>query len=85
MKIIVIILAGGKGIRMGGDLPKQFIPLNGKPVLMHTMEVFYQWDRVIDLVLVIPEEHSSYWKMLCKELNFTIPHRLAYGGETRFQ
>ncbi len=84
MKNTVIIVAGGKGLRMGGDLPKQFIPLQGKPVLMHTLDVFHQWDAAADLLLVIPEEHESYWKMLCGELNFTIPHRVVYGGETRF-
>ena len=83
-KYTVIIVAGGKGLRMGGDLPKQFLPLQGKPVLMHTLEAFYRWDSTAGLLLVIPEEHDSYWKMLCKELNFTIPHRVVYGGETRF-
>ena len=80
----VIIVAGGKGLRMGGDLPKQFLPLQGKPVLMHTIDTFYKWDSSVCIVLVIPEEHGSYWKMLCKELNFTVPHRVVYGGETRF-
>ena len=84
MKKTVIIVAGGKGLRMGGDLPKQFIPLRGKPVLMHTLEVFYQWDATAGLVLVIPEEHAAYWNMLRRELNFTIPHRTVFGGETRF-
>ena len=84
MRRTVIILGGGKGVRMGGDLPKQFIPLQGKPVLMHTIDVFYRWDATIDLVLVLPAEHIPYWEMLCKELNFSIPHRIVYGGETRF-
>jgi len=84
MRRTVIILGGGKGQRMGGDLPKQFIPLQGKPVLMHTIDVFYRWDQTIDLVLVIPEEHATYWSMLCRELNFTIPHKIVLGGETRF-
>jgi 2-C-methyl-D-erythritol 4-phosphate cytidylyltransferase len=84
MKHTVIIVAGGKGLRMGGELPKQFLPLQGKPVLMHTLSVFYQWDSGADLLLVIPEEHDAYWKMLCKELNCTIPHRIVYGGDTRF-
>ena len=84
MKRVVIIVAGGKGLRMGGDLPKQFIPLQGKPVLMYTLGAFYKWDSTADLLLVIPEEHELYWKMLCKELNFTIPHIVVYGGETRF-
>lgn len=84
MKHTVIIVAGGKGLRMGGELPKQFIPLQGKPVLMHTIEAFYKWDSTAELLLVIPEEHNVYWKMLCKELGFIIPHRIVYGGETRF-
>ena len=85
MKRTVIIVAGGKGLRMGSDLPKQFIPLHGKPVLMHTIDAFYKWDPTFCLLLVIPEEHASYWKMLCKELDFTVPHRVVFGGETRFR
>ena len=84
MRKTVLIVAGGKGVRMGSDLPKQFIPLHGKPILMHTMDVFYRWDSTVDLLTVIPVEHADYWKMLCKELNFSIAHRVVYGGETRF-
>jgi 2-C-methyl-D-erythritol 4-phosphate cytidylyltransferase len=84
MKKAVIIVAGGKGVRMGGNLPKQFIPLHGKPVLMHTMDVFYRWDQLIDIVLVLPEAYDAYWKMLCKELSFATPHRTVFGGKTRF-
>jgi len=84
MKRAVIIVAGGKGVRMGGELPKQFIPLHGKPVLMHTLEVFQRWDASVQLVLVIPEEQRSYWEMLCRELNCIIPHTIVAGGETRF-
>jgi len=84
MEHTVIIVAGGKGLRMGGDLPKQFIPLQGKPVLMHTLETFHRWSAEANLLLVIPEEHESYWTMLCRELCFAVPHRVVYGGETRF-
>ncbi|MDR1525500.1 MAG: 2-C-methyl-D-erythritol 4-phosphate cytidylyltransferase [Tannerella sp.] len=84
MKRTVIIVAGGKGVRMGGGLPKQFVPLQGKPVLMHTLAVFHQWDATAEILLVIPEEQASYWTMLCKELNCTVPHRIVYGGGTRF-
>ncbi|MDR1115645.1 MAG: 2-C-methyl-D-erythritol 4-phosphate cytidylyltransferase, partial [Tannerella sp.] len=84
MKRTVIIVAGGKGLRMGGGLPKQFVPLLGKPVLMHTLEVFYGWDAGADLLLVIPEDQASYWAMLCRELNCIVPHRIVYGGDTRF-
>ncbi|MDR1382004.1 MAG: 2-C-methyl-D-erythritol 4-phosphate cytidylyltransferase [Tannerella sp.] len=85
MKRTVIIVAGGRGVRMGGSLPKQFIPLHGKPVLMHTLEVFHQWDASAGLLVVIPREHAPYWAMLCRELRCDIPHRVVYGGDTRFQ
>jgi 2-C-methyl-D-erythritol 4-phosphate cytidylyltransferase len=84
MKKTVIIVGGGKGLRMGAELPKQFIPLQGKPILMHTIEVFHQWDASAELVLVIPEEHEAYWNMLRRELNFTVPYRTVFGGETRY-
>lgn len=80
----VLIVAGGKGLRMGGDLPKQFIPLEGKPVLMHTLETFHRWDASAELVLVLPEDHQPYWNMLCQEIGCKVPHRIANGGETRF-
>ena len=84
MRKYVLIVAGGKGLRMGGDLPKQFIPLEGKPVLMHTLEAFHRWDASTELVLVLPEDHQSYWNMLCREIGCKVPHRIANGGETRF-
>ena len=80
----VLIVAGGKGLRMGSDLPKQFIPINGKPVLMRTIEAFYNFDKAINIVLVLPEPHQEYWRNLCKEYGFNIPHRTVTGGETRF-
>jgi 2-C-methyl-D-erythritol 4-phosphate cytidylyltransferase len=84
MNKYVIIVAGGKGLRMGGDLPKQFIPLKGKPVLMHTLNTFHKWNPLAELILVIPKEHESYWNILCKELNYNVLHKIVYGGETRF-
>lgn len=84
MKNNVIIVAGGKGLRMGSDLPKQFIPIGGKPVLMHTIKAFYDFDNNIQIVLVLPVSHQDYWKELCKEYNFSIQHTIANGGETRF-
>lgn len=84
MQKYVLIVAGGKGLRMGGDLPKQFIPLEGKPVLMHTLETFHRWDDKAELILVLPEDHQPYWKMLCREIGCKAPHRIANGGETRF-
>lgn len=80
----VIIVAGGKGLRMGSDLPKQFIPLVGKPVLMRTIEAFYNFDKSINIILVLPLSHQDYWTQLCEEYNFTIAHKVVTGGETRF-
>lgn len=80
----IIIVAGGKGLRMGGDIPKQFIPVNGKPVLMRTIEAFYTYDNKIDIILVLPVDQQQYWKQLCGEYGFSLPHRIADGGSTRF-
>lgn len=80
----VIIVAGGKGLRVGGEIPKQFIPIGGKPVLMHTIEAFYNYDEQINIILVLPESHREYWGELCAKYNFTIRHAIAIGGETRF-
>lgn len=84
MKHTALIVAGGKGLRMGSELPKQFLPIGGKPVLMHTLEAFYRFDSGIDLILVLPEEQQGYWKQLCEKHRFTIRHLIANGGETRF-
>ena len=60
MKKYVIVVAGGKGLRMGGDIPKQFIPLKGKPVLMRTLETFYAYDPQMELILVLPVDQQAY-------------------------
>lgn len=80
----IIIVAGGKGLRMGGELPKQFIPIAGKPILMHTVEAFYNFDPDINIILVLPDSHRDYWAKLCKEYKFEVPHTITSGGETRF-
>ena len=67
MKKYVIIVAGGKGLRMGSDLPKQFLPMGDKPVLMHTLEVFRRYDEALQIILVLPQEQQSFWKQLCDE------------------
>lgn len=84
MKKYVIIVAGGKGLRMGGDLPKQFLPMGGKPVLMHTLEVFRKYDATLQIILVLPREQQQFWKQLCEEHHFAVEHTVADGGETRF-
>ena len=58
MSRYIIIVAGGKGLRMGGDLPKQFIPMAGKPLLMHTVEAFHRWDAKARIVLALPVDHQ---------------------------
>ena len=77
-----IIVAGGRGLRMGGELPKQFLPLSGKPVLMRTLELFE--GEVSRIILVLPEDHIPFWQELCQKYHFTLPHTVALGGETRF-
>ena len=80
MNTYLIAVAGG----MGGDIPKQFLPIKGKPVLMRTLEAFYAYDKAIHLIVVLPVDQQDYWKHLCQEYAFTLPHQIADGGETRF-
>lgn len=84
-KDYIIIVAGGKGLRMGGDLPKQFLPVDGKPVLMRTIERFRQYSEAIGIILVLPHAQQDYWRQLCKEYHFTVEHTVVDGGYTRFQ
>lgn len=84
MKKFVIIVAGGSGLRMGTELPKQFLEICGKPVLMHTLQVFYDFDPLSELILVLPSAQQEFWAALCLKHSFTLPHTIATGGETRF-
>lgn len=84
MKKHIIIVAGGKGLRMGGDIPKQFLPVCGKPVLMRTLEAFHAYDTSIHIILVLPVSQQAYWKELCHTYRFELTHDIANGGETRF-
>ena len=88
----IIIVAGGKGLRMGSDIPKQFLPIGGKPVLMRTIERFREYSAELQIILVLPREQQAYWRQLCQEYAFPLPlegagggsYLLANGGETRF-
>ena len=80
----VIIVAGGKGLRMGSDIPKQFLPIGGKPVLMRTLERFREYDADLQIILVLPEAQQAYWHQLCEEYHFDVAYTLANGGQTRF-
>ena len=95
----VIIVAGGKGLRMGGDVPKQFMPVGGIPVLMRTMMRFREYSPDLNIILVLPKAQQDYWRDLCRQHQFPLPsqvplalrgeaeegsYQLADGGETRF-
>lgn len=78
-----IIVAGGSGKRFGSEMPKQFLPLDRKAVLMHTIEKFDLAGASI--VVVLPAEHQEMWMSMCKENNFAVTHTIATGGKTRFE
>lgn len=80
----IIIVAGGKGLRMGSDIPKQFLPIGGKPVLMRTLERFREYSDDIQIILVLPEAQQEYWHQLCDEYHFDVEYTLTNGGQTRF-
>lgn len=79
-----IVVAGGKGLRMGTDIPKQFLLLHGRPVLMHSIEAFVSADPSVHIILVLPQDHISYWSQLCEQYSFKVPHEIAIGGAERF-
>ena len=85
MKRYAILVAGGSGQRMKSPVPKQFMALNQKPVLMHTIERFYSAASSIHIVVVLPKSHHSVWATLCQKHQFSIPHQICAGGESRFQ
>jgi 2-C-methyl-D-erythritol 4-phosphate cytidylyltransferase len=84
MKKFVLIVAGGSGSRMKTEIPKQFLEICGKPILMHTIQIFYDFNPECELILVIPEAQQEYWDELCLKHSFTLPHRIVSGGENRF-
>ena len=79
-----IIVAGGSGKRMGAEIPKQFLSVGGKPVLMHTLEQFIKFDAGVNLILALPANQSERWGQLCVKHGFTAPHTLVHGGASRF-
>ncbi len=80
-----LIIAGGKGTRIKTKLPKQFLELNGKPILLHTIEAFFRYSEKLNIVLVLPEDDFETWRDICKKYKFDKPLTLQKGGETRFQ
>lgn len=83
MKRYVIIVAAGQSKRMGDGSPKQFRPVAGKPMLMHTIAAFHGNDEILELIVVLPPGSLSLWQSLCKKYNFQIPHVITEGGVTR--
>jgi len=84
MKKTVIIVAGGKGSRMKSEIPKQFLIINGLPILIHTINVFYNYNKQIEIILVLPENQINEWKKLCNKYLFKVKHNIIVGGKTRF-
>jgi len=84
MKLYAVIVAGGHGKRMGSELPKQYLELAGKPVLMRTLERFKAFDESIELITVLPENQLLFWAELQKKYSFDIPHTIVKGGKARF-
>lgn len=84
MKRYIIIVAGGKGLRMGSNVPKQFMLLNGKPLVMTTIENLCAMDVTLRIILVLPKEQLQLWDELCAEYSFAIPVKVVTGGTTRF-
>lgn len=80
-----LIVAGGKGTRIKSHLPKQFLELAGRPVLLHTLDAFFRYSPHIKIVLVLPEDDFPIWNEIVKKFQFTHPVVLQTGGETRFQ
>lgn len=84
MKKYVIIVAGGKGVRMGNTTPKQFLVLADKPILMHTIRAFHNASHDIQLIIVLPKNDIQVWNLLIEKHSFKIDHKIVEGGETRF-
>ena len=80
----IIIVAGGKGLRMGGEIPKQFMEIGGMPVLMHTLKRFREYSEKLNIILVLPHDQQEFWHNLCEKHHFDVAHQVVDGGETRF-
>jgi 2-C-methyl-D-erythritol 4-phosphate cytidylyltransferase len=80
----IIITAGGTGKRMGSELPKQFLELNQRPILMHTIQKFYDFDSSLQILVTLPSIWFNTWAELCKEHSFVLKHHVLEGGIERF-
>jgi 2-C-methyl-D-erythritol 4-phosphate cytidylyltransferase len=80
----IIITAGGIGKRMGGDMPKQFIEIAGKPLLIHTLELFYSTHPSAQLILTLPPDWKQFWIDLLEKYSCSISHTVVNGGQERY-
>jgi len=85
MNEYALIVAGGSGSRMQSETPKQFLEIGNMPILMHTLKAFYQYSKNLKIILVLPDDQILHWQNLVKDYSFTIDHKLAHGGKTRFE
>ena len=85
LKEYALIVAGGKGTRIQSHVPKQYLEVNGLPILMHTINAFFRYDENITVILVLPQDDFSRWTELCHKFQFNKPVILQKGGDTRFQ
>jgi 2-C-methyl-D-erythritol 4-phosphate cytidylyltransferase len=84
MDLYALIVAGGSGKRMGSDIPKQFLELDGMPILMHTIGRFNAFDDSVRIIVVLPEDQFKAWEFLIRKHSFPIPHEIVKGGPSRF-
>jgi 2-C-methyl-D-erythritol 4-phosphate cytidylyltransferase len=80
----VVVVAGGSGRRMGGSIPKQYLDLNGKPMIIHTLERFFRFDADMKVVLVMGKGHRKFWDVISISYGWGKEIIIAAGGETRY-
>jgi 2-C-methyl-D-erythritol 4-phosphate cytidylyltransferase len=84
MNRYAVIVAAGSGMRMGAPIPKQFLEVGGRPILMHTLNRFVAFDSSIRLVVVLHPDYIEFWRSLCEKHNYSVPHSIVSGGSERF-
>jgi 2-C-methyl-D-erythritol 4-phosphate cytidylyltransferase len=84
MNRYAVIVAAGSGMRMGAPIPKQFLEVGGKPILMHTLNRFVAFDASIRLVVVLHPDYVEFWRSLCDKHDYSVPHAIVSGGSERF-
>ena len=84
-KKYAVIVAGGSGTRMSQSQPKQFLEIGGKPILLHALKAFNDFDSDISIIVVLPKEHLKTWKELCEKYKFDTKHKVVEGGSSRFE